>query len=91
MDLNKLIEIVDEGYPDGLVKASFEEGDEGSLGDTLALFIAREVKDTFDEGATDEAQVAEAIRVMEMARRELGDVLVALEKVRFTKTGNAVR
>lgn len=90
MDLDKLIEIVDAGYPDGLVKASFENEDD-CLGDDLALFLAREVKDTFDENATDEAQVNEAIRVVEMARRELYEVLVALEKVRFTKTGIAVR
>jgi hypothetical protein len=90
MDLNKLIEIVDEGYPDGFVKRCFDNPKKDH-GDTLALFLAREVKDTFDADATDEAQVAEAIRVMEMARRELGDVLVVLERVKFTKTGNAVR
>lgn len=90
MEIEKLIDIVDAGYPDGLVRAWFDEPD-GEHGDTLAEFIVREVVDTFEPTATDEVQVMEAIRVVEMAQRELTDVLSVLERVRFTKTGKAVR
>jgi hypothetical protein len=91
MDLNKLIEIVDEGYPDGLVKACFEDGREDGHGDTLALFLAREIEDTFEKHATDKDQIEEALRVVFNARRELDAVCDVLKAVKFTKTGNAVR
>lgn len=92
MDLNKLIEIVDEGYPDGLVKACFEDGmKDGIQGDTLALFIAREIDDNFDADATDKDQIEEALRVVFAARRELDEVCNVLKAVKFTKTGVAVR
>lgn len=92
MDLDKLIEIVDEGYPDGLVKACFEDGmQDGIHGDTLALFLAREIDDNFDPDATDKEQIEEALRVVFAARRELDAVCDALKMVRFTKTGTAMR
>jgi hypothetical protein len=90
MDLNKLIEIVDEGYPDGFVKACFENPKK-DYGDTLALFLAREIDDNFDPEATDREQIEEALRVVFNARRELDAVCDVLKMIKFTKTGNAVR
>jgi len=90
MDLNKLIEIVDEGYPDGFVKRCFDNPKKDH-GDTLALFIAREVGDNFDPEASDKEQIEETLRVVFNARRELDAVCDVLKSVKFTKTGNAVR
>lgn len=90
MELKKLIEIVDEGYPDGFVKRCFENP-EKDHGDTLALFLSREIGDCFDPEATDKEQIEETLRVVFNARRELDEVCEALKRVRFTKTGNAVR
>lgn len=39
--------------------------------DTLALFVVRELKDTFDPNATNEEQLKEAIRVIELAAEQL--------------------
>ena len=45
--------------------------------DTLAEFIVREIKDTYDPEATDAAQLREAERAMDTARRQLLDVTCA--------------
>jgi hypothetical protein len=75
MTLEKLIAVVDEAYPDGLVGRAHKGED---VGDTLALFIARELSDTYDSDASDAEQAAEAERVMGNAHREIGEVLEAL-------------
>lgn len=49
------------------------------VGDTLALFVVRELAETFDPEASDEQQVAEAIRVMEMASANLDNIITALQ------------
>jgi hypothetical protein len=48
------------------------------VGDTLALFVVRELAETFDAQAGDEAQIAEAARVMEMARANIENIISAL-------------
>ena len=77
MTRKDLIEIVDEVYPDGMVGLYFHEP-YGCHGDTLASFVARKLCETFDEGATKEQQLTEAIRVLSTAARELQDVIDAL-------------
>ena len=77
MKLSTIINIADKAYPDGLVKQAFEEGDH--VGDGLAEFIARELRETYDEKASSLEQLEEACRVMHNARRELVDVAEALE------------
>jgi hypothetical protein len=70
--LEDIIQIADRIYPDGLVGQAFKTGD--CVGDTLAEFIVRELKDTFDPKATALDQVNEAQRVIARASTQLGDV-----------------
>ena len=76
MELKKLISIVDMAYPDGLVLRAFESGK--PVGDSLAEFIARELKDTFDEKVSSLEQIEEARRVLGKGYFELGEVLRVL-------------
>ena len=52
MKLNDLIRLADRHYPDGSVARCWDfrrsEPVDAGAGDTLALFIARELADTFD-------------------------------------------
>jgi hypothetical protein len=50
------------------------------IGDTLALFIVRELAETFDPDASDDEQIAETVRVMTAARDNLENVISALVK-----------
>jgi hypothetical protein len=50
------------------------------VGDGLAEFIASELEETFDEEASDDKQLEEAIRVMEIARKDLRNVIEALNR-----------
>ena len=81
MKLKELMAIADEAYPDGLVWRYYKQPRKNH-GDTLAQFIVRELKDTYDAGATDAAQLAEATRVMISASREIWNVIRA-----FTAAG----
>jgi hypothetical protein len=83
MKLKQIIEIVDRAYSDdGAIKRAFaaETGsiDELLVGDSLAVFIAREIKETYDPDATREQQLDEAYRVMSVAHEQLENVLNAL-------------
>ena len=75
MTLSDLIHIANEHYDDGWLAAHFDfntnKAEEDSAGDTLALFVVRELVDTYDADASDEDQLREAIRVMESAARQL--------------------
>jgi hypothetical protein len=50
-------------------------------GDTLALFIARELRDTFDPQADEGTQIATAVRTMQTAADELQTVAHALSEL----------
>ena len=84
MKLNELIEIVSAAYPDGLIAVDYwdfkrqcpRRNPKG--GDTLALFIALEIKDTYDADATNEEQLATALRAIDRARGDLDAVSAAL-------------
>lgn len=78
MTLDEILAVADAAYPDGLVAAAADDMD---VGDTLAEFIFRELQDTYDAGASDEQQLAEAVRVMATAREELEAVEEALREV----------
>jgi len=78
MTLPELIHKASEVYDNRAIQDYFED-DEGEHGDTLALFIARELRDTFDPKATDEEQCAEALRVMKVAQLDLDKVIAAFE------------
>lgn len=48
------------------------------VGDALAVFVVRELSETFDPDADDYAQLAEAVRAISAAVRDLKGVLEAL-------------
>ncbi|MGA2260802.1 MAG: hypothetical protein ABSH28_05130 [Acidobacteriota bacterium] len=84
MKVEDLIRIADEAYPDGKVQEAFEAEcgslDELMVGDTLAVFIARELKETFDEEASATDQLECALQSIETATKEINAVRAALEQ-----------
>ena len=85
MTLKQILDLASAGYgSDGIMarmydKEGKETPDADKQGDTLALFIVRELSDTFDCGATSKEQVIEARRVMNRAGDDLNDVYMALD------------
>lgn len=80
MRLSEIIAIADRAYPDGDgVVQAYSENPEVQRGDTLAEFIALELKDVYDADGSSEDQLAEAVRAMLRARDQLDDVVAALE------------
>ena len=71
LTIKDIIKIADKVYGDGLVLRA-SKGDD--VGDTLAIFIANELQDTFDEKATNIDKLKEARRVMSVAYGEIGDI-----------------
>lgn len=78
MKLRTLIRIASDSYPDGAVLDAHERGD--AAGDTLALFIAREIADTYEAEKTTAEQLQRAVEVMEKAHGEIGEVLSGLRR-----------
>ncbi len=83
MQILELLNLANKGYSDGELVEFYDEetGDivEGE-GDTLALFIVRELMSTFQRGVEDAAQISEAIRAMTVAKKELESVIKALKR-----------
>ena len=50
------------------------------MGDTLALFIAKELEETYDPEASDSAQIEGAMRAMNRAREDVRQVILKLEE-----------
>jgi len=71
------IGIANAAYPDGLVGQCAE--DDAEHGDTLALFIARELKDVRTQGVAPAEQFRIARDAIETAIRELEAVADALD------------
>jgi hypothetical protein len=67
LSLVELLKIANEAYEDGYL-AEYFDPDTGvaraGSGDTLAEFIIREIRDTFDPNATRSEQLEEARRVL---------------------------
>lgn len=91
MTLINLIRICDQAYTQDFPESSLlgfvnkETGEPlkrlpSPIGDTLALFVVRELAETFDAEASDDEQIAEAIRVMEMARANIDNIVSVLER-----------
>lgn len=82
MKLEELILIADKGYPDGKIKEAFDlikiepflSDIEEKIGDTLALFIAREISETFDPELESNSQLFNAVRVLSIAVYEIQGV-----------------
>lgn len=78
MKLVELLNKVNEAYDDGFLREYYDEvtgGQRNGSGDYLALHIVREIQETFDPDASDEAQISEAIRVLESSRQQLDKVI----------------
>ena len=85
MTLIDLIDLADRGFTRDFAESSLLDfvdrrgypRDES--GDTVALFIVRELAETFDEEAREEDQIDTAINAMTKARDDLENVIAALE------------
>jgi hypothetical protein len=77
MKLKKLIDIASKVYTDGLIAEAAKGND---VGDTLATFIVRELKDTFNEDASDLRQLEDAMEAIGSAEDQLNTVFLELAK-----------
>ena len=78
MKLDELIEIVNKGYPDDMIMEAFNNRlklSNKGIGDDLAVFIVREITETFNENMPDIEQLTEALRVLECASTEIDNVM----------------
>lgn len=81
MQLRDLIALASKGYSDEDLVLDYHDGKFSPVEpqpDTLALYIARDIADTFDESMTDDQQAAEARRVLETAIDDLRRVIDAI-------------
>ena len=82
LSLVELLKIANEAYDNGYL-AEYFDPDTGApragSGDTLAQFIVREIRDTFDSNATRSAQFEEARRVLMNAIDDLERVIERLQ------------
>ena len=84
MTLNELINRASAAYSDGLIATEYwdfkrerpRRNPKG--GDTLALFIANEIADTYDPDASDAEQINTVLRALSTARDDLDAVSTAL-------------
>jgi hypothetical protein len=86
MQLIDLLNIANRGYPDEWLSFLYHKqtgetlADADEQGDTLALFIVRELTEVFDPTNASDVQLYSAIGVMTKARDDLAGVVAALEK-----------
>lgn len=80
---NKLLKAANAAYPDGLIER-LRKGEE-EVGDGLAGFIFNEIKETA-EGQTPREVKERVIQSLEIAARELDDVIRALREVKTRGT-----
>ena len=87
-DMNRFQRVADRAYPDGMVGAAAREGD--GCGDTLALFLARELSaeegcETYEDAVqrleTAEADIREVIRCLKVDRRDVGRLFPSCEDI----------
>lgn len=75
--LAEIIRVASEAYPEGLVDLYFKDPTH-KHGDTLARFIAIELKETYEAEATNDTKWVIAAHAIDNAIRELGSVRTAL-------------
>lgn len=81
MRLVELLNKANKGYFDGYLTEYYDEKTgklKSGSGDALAEFIVKALTDTFEESASDAAQIREAMHVMYNAQGELTSVIAAL-------------
>jgi len=85
MRLPQLVEAAGRFYPEDFVMRHFDPVRRRvrrlRAGDTLAELIVGELVETYEPASGDEAQVAEAIRVLEQAKRDLESSLHGLREL----------
>ena len=86
MKLGEIVAAADKYYPEEFVTRHFDPVRARvrrlRAGDDLAGFIVAEILETYEKSASDEAQVDEAIRVLEHAKRDLESSLRGLRDLR---------
>ncbi len=92
VELRTIIDVASSAYPDGFVKAWFEQppGSTAEIGDGLARFIASELTDTYEGGSGAATQWIRAAEVMATAQREIAAVQDALERQAEAATAEPV-
>ena len=86
MNLNDLIKEAARVYPDELLLQYWDDEkqqpkDNPNAGDTLALFIVREIADTYDPNIPDDEQLVIAIGAMNRAANEIERVANLLQNL----------
>ena len=82
LSLVELLNIANEAYEDGYLVEYFDPdtgASKAGSGDTLAEFIVREIRDTFDLNAARSEQLEEARRVLTNAIDDLENVIERLQ------------
>lgn len=78
MHLIEIILCASGSYPDDAIMDAHKRGD--AAGDTLALFIAREIAETYEPTWSSRRQLELAIAHMEKARGEIDEVMSGLRR-----------
>lgn len=81
MQFSEIIEIADGSYPEGMIGETYRQ--RRNCGDTLALFICRELSAVYDAAADDATQLRTAQNALHTAIRELQDVSHALSQALY--------
>jgi len=81
MTFEELIKRVSDAYENDGIIEDYQQNIDGRFGDTLAEFIVRELKDVWDDDASFEANLAEALRVMRRASSELACIVAVMEDI----------
>lgn len=84
MKLGRLVNIIDQGYGDGLIRQAYDQwrkGDPIEVGDTLAHFVMVEIAENFDETGKTWRQVDAALGMMRSASRNIDNVIDALNTI----------
>ncbi len=86
MTLNELMRHAASAYPDGGIEDCWDIHAGTPIanpdpGDTLALFIVREIADTYDADATDSAQVQTVINALNRASNEIERVASVMQNL----------
>lgn len=88
--LNAANEHYDESYLSAYFDATTGEPIARS-GDTLAEFIVRELRETFEEQSSRERQVATAVRVLDRAKDCIENAIVGLEELKSAGSASTSR
>ncbi len=82
LTIAQIIAIASEAYPDGKIQEAFDaivaKKSTRSVGDMLAVFLAQELLETFEDDKPRKEQLQAAMHAMDVAYREVRDVSTAL-------------